>query len=156
MNQQHLLPHAMVRNVKFMRQSPMYTTKYGFPKQSTCLLPKLKAIPQTMKCSMKTQRELTFRHANLDPLKFGWVKDDSAKSLGAIPLPQDVPLAPAEMLKTILCTCSSDQSCSSLKCGSASVQLPCSLFCKYCGSGRCFNRMTKMKDAVDDEELSGG
>ena len=35
------------------------------------------------------------------------------------------------------------------------VQLPCSLFCKCGGSGQCFNRMTKEKDAVDDEELSG-
>ena len=81
--------------------------------------------------------------------------NDSAKSLGAIPLPQDVPLAPAEVLKTIQCTCSSDQPCSSLRCGCASVQLPCSLFCKCGGSDRCFNQMTKQKDAVDDEELSG-
>ena len=42
---------------------------------------------------------------NLDPLKLGWVKYDSAKSVGLIPLPQDVPLAPAEVLKTIHCTC---------------------------------------------------
>ena len=34
-----------------------------------------------------------------------------------------------------------------------SVQLRCSLFCG--GSDRCFNQMTKEKDAVDDEELSG-
>ena len=31
----------------------------------------------------------------------------------------------------------------------------CLLFCKRGGSGRCFNRMTKEKDAADDEELSG-
>ena len=127
----------------------------GFQNKVHAYYLNLKQYHRLMKYSMKTQRELTFRHANLDPLKFGWVKDDSAKSLGAIPLPQDVPLAPAEMLKTILCTCSSDQSCSSLKCGSASIKLPCSLSCKCGGSGRCFNRMTKEKDAVDDEELSG-
>ena len=29
---------------------------------------------------------------NLDPLKFGWVKDDLAKSLSAVLVPQDVHL----------------------------------------------------------------
>ena len=68
-----------------------------------------------MKCSGKTHFQACIWKAaldeeppNLDPLKFGWVKDDSAKSLGAIPLPQNVPLAPAEVLKTIQFTCSSD------------------------------------------------
>ena len=53
---------------------------------------------------------------NFDPLKFGWFKDDLAKSLCAVPLPQDVPLAPAELLKTIQCMCSSNQPCLSLRC----------------------------------------
>ena len=47
---------------------------------------------------------------NLHSLKFGWVKDDRTTSLGAIPLPQNIPLAPAEVLITIQCTCSSDAS----------------------------------------------
>ena len=80
---------------------------------------------------------------NLDPLNFGWVKDDPAKSLGAVPLPQDVPLAPAELLKMIQCMCSSDQPCSSLRCGCNSGQLPCSLFCKCGGADSCCNQMTK-------------
>ena len=49
----------------------------------------------------------------------------------------------------------SDEPCSSLRCGCASVQLPYSLFRKCGGYGRCFNRMTKEKDTVDDKELSG-
>ena len=74
-----------------------------------------------MKCSGKTYFQACIWKAaldeeppNLDLLKFGWVKDDIAKSLGAILLPQDVPLAPAEVLKTIQCTYSS-QSSSSLR-----------------------------------------
>ena len=43
-------------------------------------------------------RTLEEEPPNLDPLEFGWVKDDLAKSLCAVPLPQDVPLAPAELL----------------------------------------------------------
>ena len=94
---------------------------------------------------------------NLDPLKFGWVKDDLAKSLCAVPLPQDVPLAPAELLKMIQCMCSSDQPCSSLRCVYVFVQLPCSLFCKCGGSDSCSNQMTKnnmANDANNDEEHS--
>ena len=83
---------------------------------------------------------------NLHSLKFGWVKDDRTTSLGAIPLPQNIPLAPAEVLITIQCTCSSDAS---------DVDVPkfsfLSLFCKCGGSNRCFNRMTNEKDAFNDE-----
>ncbi len=133
------------------------------------LLPKLKTIPPISQSFKENTKRAHFQACiwkaaldeeppNLDPLKFGWVKDDSSKSLRAIPLPQDVPLAPPEVLKTIQCTCSSDQPCSSLRCGCASVQLPCSLFCKCGGSDRCFNLMTKhnmANNTVDDEELSG-
>ena len=79
------------------------------------------------------------------PIKFGWVKDDLAKSLCAVPLPQGVPLAPAELLKMIQCMYSSDQPCSSLRCGYVSDQLPCSLFCKCGESDSCCNQMTKSK-----------
>ena len=92
---------------------------------------------------------------NRDPLKCGWVRDDLAKSLCAVSLPQDVPLAPAELLKMIQFMCNSDQPCSSLRCGHVSGKLPCSLFCKCGGSNSCCNQMTKnniANDANDDEE----
>ena len=105
-NQQHLLQHAMVRNVKFMRQCyKVWVSKTG--RKSTCLLLKLKAIPPTNEAFKENSKRAHFQACiwkaaldeeppNLDPLKFGWIKDNSAKSLGAIPLPQDVPLVPAE------------------------------------------------------------
>ena len=94
---------------------------------------------------------------NLDPLEFEWIKDDLAKYLCAVSLLQDVPLAPAELLKMIQCMCSSDQPCSSLRCGCVSGQLPCSLFCKCGGTDSCCNQMIKnnmANDANDDEEPS--
>ena len=132
------------------------------------LLPKLKAIPPTLEVFKDNIKMAHFQACigkaaldqeppNLDPLKFGWVKDDLAKSLCAVPLPQDVPLAPAELLKMIQCMCSSDQFCSSLRCGCVSGQLPCSLFCKCGVSDSCCNQMTKnnmANDANDDEEHS--
>ena len=53
--------------------------------------------------------------------------------------------------------CSSDQPCSSLRCGCVSGQLPCFLFCKYGGSDSCCNQITKnnmANDANNDEEHS--
>ena len=123
------------------------------------LLPKLKAIPPTNEAFKENSKRAHFQACiwkaaldeeppNLDPLKFGWVKDDRAKSLGAIPLPLGVPLAPAEVFKTIQCTCSSDQL-------SDVDVFQFSFLAPYSGSDRCFNQMTKEKDAVDAEEFSG-
>ena len=69
---------------------------------------------------------------NLDLLKVVWVKDDLAKSLCAVPLPQDVLLAPAELLKTIQCMCSSDQPFLSLR-GCVSGQLLSPYFANVVG-----------------------
>ena len=80
---------------------------------------------------------------NQDSLKFGCIKDDLAMSLCAVPLPQDVPLEPAELLKMIQCICKSNQPCSSLRCGCVSGQLPCCLFCNCGVSDICCNQMTK-------------
>ena len=131
-----------------------------------CLLPKLKAIPTTLEAFKENINRVHFQACiwkialdeeppNLDPSKFGWVKDDLAKSLCAVPLPQDVPLAPAELLKTIQCMYSRDQPCLSLRFGCVSGQLPCSLFCKCNGSDSSCNQITKnniANDANDGEE----
>ena len=118
-------------------------TKKCMPAAQVAIPPTLEAFKENTKrahfqaCIWKAA--LDKEPPNLYPLKFGWVKDDLAKSLCAVPLPQDVPLALAEVLKMIQCTCSSDQPCSSLRCGCASGQLPCSLFCKCGGSDSCCN-----------------
>ena len=123
-------------------------------RKGACLLPKLKAMSPTLEVFKDNIKRAHFQACiwkaaldeeppNLDPVKFGWVKDDFAKSLCAVPLPQDVPLAPAELLEMIQCMCNSDQICSSLRCGCVSSQLPCSLFCKCGGSDSCCNQMTE-------------
>ena len=137
-------------------------------RKGACLLPKLKAIPTTLEVFKENIKRANSQSSiwkaaldeeppNLDPLKFGWVKDDLAKFLCAVPLPHDVPFAPAELLKMIQCMCISDQPFLSLRCGCVSGQLPCSLFCKCGGSDSCCNQMTKnnmANDANDDEEHS--
>ena len=104
----------------------VWISKTGW--KGACLLPKLKAIAPTLEVfkenikrphfqACKWKAALDEEPPNLDPLKFGWVKHDPAKSFCAVPLPQDVRLASAELLKVIQCMCSSDQTCSSLRCG---------------------------------------
>ena len=113
-----------------------------------------KAIPPTLEAFKEDimrdhfqacigKADLDEEPTNLDPLKFRWVKEDFAKFPCSVPVPQDFPLVPAELLKTIQFMCSSELPCSSLRCGCITGQLPCSLFCKYGGSDSCCNQMTK-------------
>ena len=68
----------------------VWVSKTG--RKSACLLPKLKAIPLTLEAFKENTKRAHFQACirkavldeeppNLDPLKFGWVKDDLAKSL---------------------------------------------------------------------------
>ena len=74
----------------------VWVSKTG--RKSACLLPKLKAIPPTLEVFKENTKRAHFQACiwkaaldkespNFDPLKFGWVKDDLAKSLCAVPLP---------------------------------------------------------------------
>ena len=74
----------------------VWVSKAG--RKSACLLPKLKAIPPTLEAFKENTKRAHFQACiwkaaldkespNFDPLKFGWVKDDLAKSLCAVPLP---------------------------------------------------------------------
>ena len=103
--------HETMTDVRYK----VWVSKTG--RKGACLLPELKAIPPTLEVfkeniKMAHFQACTWKAAldeeppNLDPLKLGWVKDDLAKSLGAVSLPQNVPLAPAELLKTIQYMCS--------------------------------------------------
>ena len=71
--------------------------------KGACLFFKLKAIPPTLEAFKENIKRAHLQACiwkaalgdeppNLDPLRFGWVKDDLAKSLSAVPLPQDVPI----------------------------------------------------------------
>ncbi len=86
-------PHETMTDIRYK----VWASKTG--RKSACLLPKLKAIPPPTSQSFKENTKRAHFQAciwkaaldeeppKLDPLKFGWVKDDSSKSLSAIPLP---------------------------------------------------------------------
>ena len=108
LSQQHSLQRAMVRNVRCEECEIMidvcykvWVSKTG--QKGACLLSKLKAIPPTLEAFKENLKRahsqawiwkaaLGYEPPNLEPLRFGWVKDGLAKSLSAVPLPQDVPI----------------------------------------------------------------
>ena len=65
----------------------------------------------------------------LDPDTVGWVRDEKTKSLLPKTLPQGMAAAPNEILEMIHCGCSTEPFCSPKRCGCASAQLGCSIFC---------------------------
>ncbi len=105
--------HETMTDVRYK----VWVSKTG--RKGVCLLPKLKAIPPSLESFKENIRRAHFQTGiwkaaldeeppNLDPLKIWWFKNDLAKPLCAVPLPQAVPLTPAELLKMIQCACLSD------------------------------------------------
>ena len=78
----------------------------------------------------------------IDPLNHGLIRDTSTKSLLPRALPEDVPLAPENILKLIGCSWETDTSCKAMRCRCASAKLPCTVFGK-CHDNDCYNPLTK-------------
>ena len=95
----------------------MWTARIGRPGMTHA--PKLASLPPTTEAfseNVKRAHLQTFiwKHAlqlhpqKLEPTEYGWIKDESAKSLQPTTVPADTPLAPSSILKLIRCTCSSE------------------------------------------------
>ena len=87
----------------------------------------------------------------IDQLNNGLIRDASTKSLLPRSLPEDIPLAPENILKLIRCSCETDTPCKTMQCRCASATLPCTVFCN-CHADDCYNQLTKSKG--DDENTS--
>ena len=66
---------------------------------------------------------------DMNPVDFGWKKNEDTKSLIPIMLPKDVELAPPEVLQLIKCSCASETPCGTLRCRCNSSRLSCTIFC---------------------------
>ena len=84
----------------------------------------------------------------IDLLNHGLIRDTSTKSLQPRALPEDVPLAPENILKLIRCSCKTDTPCKTMRCRCASAKLTCTVCCKW-HADDCYNQLTKSKG--DDE-----
>ncbi|KAJ8874577.1 hypothetical protein PR048_025443 [Dryococelus australis] len=78
---------------------------------------------------------------DIDPTNYGWVRYDTMKNLKPVTLPEEIAVAPADVLNVIKCNCSSEKSCSSTRCTCAG-KLPCTIFCQ-CYGKECFNLRTR-------------
>lgn len=77
---------------------------------------------------------------SLAPTEHGWYHPDGSTMLFPTIVPQNTPLAPADLLKLIKCGCSSDKSCSSKRCSCKANGLGCTIFCHCKGEDECYNK----------------
>ena len=116
---------------------------------------------QQMRHSMKMSHALTFRwqsggmhcnqiHRQLIQQLLGdhWKKDPQ---LVPIALPSDIPLAPDDLLKLLICSCSSETPCKTQRCGCSSASIACSVFCACQDGQGCFNERTRQAFQTGDD-----
>ena len=116
--------------------------------------PKLCSLPPTSEAFRENVKRAhlqtcTWTHAvdtdppSLDPVQFGWTKDETSKTLVPVMLPKTVQLAPEDVLKLIKCSCESQSPCESLRCTCNKARLSCTIFCACQGAALCCNEQTK-------------
>ncbi|CAH1107943.1 unnamed protein product [Psylliodes chrysocephalus] len=62
---------------------------------------------------------------SLNPIDYGWAKNKATHSLVPIQLLSNKKLTPPKLLKSLRCSCSSEESCSIARCSCTHVGLPC-------------------------------
>jgi hypothetical protein len=90
----------------------------------------------------------------LDPVQYGWSRDQTSNMLVPVPLPSGVSPAPQDVLKMIRCGCSSNRPCSTMRCSCSPARLSCSMFCGCNGMEECQNEQTKSISAFDADDFS--
>ena len=136
-----------------------WTAKVGKGNTST---PHLNNLPSTTEAFIENVKQAHFqacvwKHAlhsappPINPLNHGFIRETSTQSLLPRALPEDVPLAPENILKLIRYTGETETPCKTMRCRCASAKLPCTVFCK-CHADDCYNQLTKSK--WDDDNIS--
>jgi hypothetical protein len=93
-------------------------------------VPKLASLPPTDQAFnenvARAHLQIAFWRNALQPKPpesvCGWSRNDGSKSLSPRTLPDDTPLAPAGLLKLIKCSCGSEHSCKTQRCGCNNAQ----------------------------------
>ena len=126
--------------------------------------PKLQTLPPTNEAFRENVARAhlqvaIWRHAlepnppHLDPLSYGWIKDEGSTSLVPRTVAENVALAPDAILKMIKCSCDSDIPCKTKRCGCYNANMPCTEFCACQGGQGCFNERTR--ECYNEEHGSG-
>jgi len=94
-------------------------------------------------------------HPDMDPSQYGWEKDLITRSLVPIQLPPNTPIAPDGLLRTLCCSCDSEESCKTKRCSCHKNNTGCAIFCKCaeCDTG-CHNPFTCSSTEDQDDAQS--
>jgi len=128
----------------------MWTKNVGKPKIS--LTPPLRSLPPTTEefiehvkrahsqcCIWKSAMDQS--PPQLNPLKYGWFRDDTRKSLEPVMLPDNVTIAPDSVLQMIRCGSLQQTKCSIARCECFVLKFSCTIFCGCNGDGSCVNSL---------------
>lgn len=127
--------------------------------------PLLKSLPATLEVLTENIKRAHYQTAiwkhshlqsppTLNPIDYGWFKESNSSCLLPVMIPTGVRAAPAEVLKLIRCTCSSDSPCGpTSRCSCSKAQMSCSEFCSCYNddSTTCCNKWTVFGNDDDDE-----
>ena len=128
--------------------------------RSTASAPKLCSLPPTNEAFKQNVARAhlqlaVWRYAlqpnppELDPTTHGWTLE--GKSLVPTTVPDDVPLAPSDVLKLIKCNCTGSSPCKSQRCGCIKANLACSIFCACRAETGCCNEKTVQVRQTEEE-----
>ena len=79
----------------------------------------------------------------LDPLDYGWTKNEWTNSLMPIGVTEDVSISPDDILKLIKCSCDSTLPCKTKRCNCQSNNMACIMFCACRGGETWYNDITR-------------
>ena len=118
--------------------------------KNTRQMPKLQSLPPTSEAFLENVKRAHLQTCiwksaleqdppDIDATSFGWSKDLHPTSLNPVMMPDDIPPAPAFVLKLICCGCSSQKPCETGRCGCYGAHLPCTAFCNCFQTNNCKN-----------------
>ena len=124
--------------------------------------PKLQSLPPTHEAFTENvarahlqvaiwKQALELNPPNVDPLTHGWTRHNGSTYLTPTTVPDNVPLAPDDILKMIKCSCDSATPCNSRRCGCQNANMACTSFCTCQGGDGCFNPKTRERIQAEDE-----
>ncbi|KAI8514533.1 corticospinal neuron axon guidance through spinal cord [Branchiostoma belcheri] len=93
----------------------------------------------------------SYEPPGLDPVQFGWERDERSRCLVAVTVQPDVTVAPPEVLEMVRCGCATEAPCSTSMCGCYTAHLSCTIFCGCHGQVHCHNHHTRRVDGLFDD-----